>query len=237
MTIRQKILIVDDDPLIRKFIRANLEARNYEVSLAENGIAALEIFQKEKIDLVLLDIMMPKLDGFEVCRNLREWSKVPIIMLSAKDNETDKLRCLEIGADDYLTKPFSLNELLTRIKAVLRRTQKHQYQSTILSYGDGGLEINFNRQIVMLNGKEVPLTAIEYKILSFLAANAGRVVAPEFILEKVWGQQCIEKNRLLWVNISRLRKKINAEKGRNGYIQTRPGLGYYLQEKVERVKA
>jgi DNA-binding response OmpR family regulator len=230
---KPKILIVDDDPLIRKFIRANLEIRNYEVSLAENGLAALEALRKESVDLVLLDIMMPKLDGFEVCRSLREWSKVPIIILSAKDGETDKLRCLEIGADDYLTKPFSLNELLTRIKVVLRRAQKSQYPVASASFGDGELEIDFNRQTVLLSGKDIPLTATEYKILTFLAANSGRIVAPEFILEKVWGQKFMDKNRLLWVNISRLRKKLNSAKGRNGYIQTRPGMGYYLQEKVE----
>jgi DNA-binding response OmpR family regulator len=234
---KPKILIVDDDPLIRKFIRANLEIRNYEVLLAENGIAALEVLRKESVDLVLLDIMMPKLDGFEVCRSLREWSKVPIIILSAKDGETDKLRCLEIGADDYLTKPFSLNELLTRIKVVLRRAQKSQYPVAASRFGDGELEIDFNRQTVLLSGKDIPLTATEYKILTFLAANAGRIVAPEFILEKVWGQKCMEKNRLLWVNMCRLRKKLNSEKGRNGYIQTRPGMGYYLQEKVDSVKS
>jgi DNA-binding response OmpR family regulator len=233
---KPKILIVDDDPTIRKFIRANLEARNYDVLLAENGMIALEILRENSVDLILLDIMMPRLDGFEVCRSLREWSKVPIIMLSAKDGESDKLRCLEIGADDYLTKPFSLAELLTRIKVVLRRVQKSQYPTTSKCFGDGGLEIDFDRQIVSLNGKDIALTITEYKILSFLAANAGRIVAPEFILEKVWGQKYMDQNRLLWVNMSRLRRKINGEKGRNGYIQTRPGMGYYLQENSAQIK-
>jgi DNA-binding response OmpR family regulator len=232
MIIQPKILIVDDDPTIRKFIRANLDARNYEVFLAENGLQALEMLKEESIDLVLLDITMPQLDGFEVCRRLREWSNIPIIMLSARDSETDKLRCMELGADDYLTKPFSLNELLVRIKVVLRRASKSQNPAASLRFGNGELEIDINRQTVCLSGKDVPLTATEYKILTFLANNAGRIVAPEFILEKVWGQKCRDKRRLLWVNISRLRSKLNCEKGRKDYIQTRTGMGYYLLEKV-----
>jgi two-component system, OmpR family, KDP operon response regulator KdpE len=230
--VQTRVLIVDDDPLIRKFIHANLKCRNYEVFLAENGQQALELLQRQNVELVLLDIMMPVLDGFEVCRRLREWSQVPIIILSARDGETDKLRCLEIGADDYLTKPFSLNELLSRLKVVLRRSQKYPYAAVSSRFGDGKLEIDFDRQLVLLSGKEIQLTVTEYRILVFLAGNAGRIVAPEFILEKVWGQKFLHNNRLLWVNISRLRRKLNCEKGRNGYVQTRPGLGYYLQEQV-----
>jgi DNA-binding response OmpR family regulator len=229
---QQTILIVDDDPMIRKFIRANLNARNYEVLLAVDGLQAIDILKREFVDLVLLDIMMPQLDGFEVCRRIREWSKVAIVMLSAKDGETDKLRCLEMGADDYLTKPFSLNELLCRIKVVLRRSRKSEYPATSSQFGDGELEIDFNRQTVLLGGRDVILTATEYKILTYLASNAGRIVAPEHILEKVWGQKFLDKRRLLWVNISRLRRKLNNDKGKTNYIQTRPGMGYFIKEKV-----
>jgi DNA-binding response OmpR family regulator len=223
-----KVLIVDDDPGIRKFIRANLDARDYEVLLAENGVAALKVFEKEPTDLIILDIMMPYLNGFEVCRKIRENSEVPIIMLSAKDSENDKLRCLELGADDYITKPFSLNELLCRIKVLFRRSRVNNYAMTNSRFNCGELEIDYNRHMVFLKGKDVNLTDTEYKILSFLAMNAGRIIAPEYILEKVWGENQLEKHHLLWVNICRLRTKLNRVYAGNNYIQTRPGLGYLM---------
>jgi DNA-binding response OmpR family regulator len=224
---KPKVLLVDDDPGIRKFVRANLDARNYDVVLAENGLEALSVFNQGPLDLVLLDIMMPKLDGYEVCRQIREMSTVPIIMLSAKDGENDKLRCLELGADDYVTKPFSLNELLCRIKVIFRRTREDITAVPNNKFSCGDLEIDYDRQMVSCKGQDVNLTETEYKILTFLSLNAGRIIAPEYILEKVWGQDHLHEHHLLWVNICRLRIKLNRVSGSN-FIQTRPHLGYMM---------
>lgn len=226
---KPRVLVVDDDTSIRKFVRANLDARDYKVLLAENGVEAINIIEREPLDLIILDIMMPKMDGFEVCRLVREWSKIPIIMLSAKDGESDKLRCLELGADDYLTKPFSLNELLSRIKVIMRRTQFSSNTLVQSRFNCGNLEIDYNRHTVCLKGQEINLTGTEYKLLTYLAMNAGRVIAPQFILEKVWGQEYINKPRVLWVNISRLRRKLKAFNGAHDYIHTKPGIGYVIR--------
>jgi len=225
---KSRILIVDDDPSIRKFVRANLNIRDYAVTVAENGLEAINIIKRESMDLMILDIMMPYLNGYEVCRQVRESSMLPIIMLSAKDEETDKLRCLELGADDYLTKPFSLNELLCRVKNLLKRTQGSELAPSMLKFACGELEIDYDRRIVSLNGQEINLTDTEYRILDYLARNAGRIIAPEHILEKVWGQDYLDKRRMLWTNISRLRGKLNSRPGYN-YIQTRPGIGYVIK--------
>lgn len=225
---KPRVLVVDDDPGIRKFVRANLAARDYEVLLAENGIGAIEIFEKESLDLIILDIMMPFLDGYDVCRRIREKSQVPIIMLTAKDSENDKLRCLELGADDYITKPFSLNELLCRIKVLFRRTRDTIYSMADSRFNCGELEIDYDRRMVFLKGQEVNLSSTEFKILCFLAMNAGRIIAPEYILEKVWGEKYLTKHHLLWVNICRLRSKLDRIHSGGKYIQTRPGLGYMI---------
>ena len=226
------ILVVDDDTSIRKFIRANLDARNYEVLLATDGVEAMRLFAEHTLDLIVLDIMMPEMDGFQVCRLVREKSKVPIIMLSAKEGEGDKLRCLELGADDYLTKPFYLNELLLRIKAVLRRSQNlnSQVSSPMVTIGD--LEIDYQNHLVYLKGHELNLTITEYKILTFLANNAGRIISPQLIMENVWGADYIGKPRVLWVNLSRLRRKLKEWDINREYIYTKPGLGYIIKEKI-----
>ncbi len=222
------ILVVDDDVSIRKFVRANLDARDYDVLLAANGTEAIKVIDDEPLDLIILDIMMPEVDGFEVCRHVREQSNVPIVMLSAKDGENDKLRCLELGADDYLTKPFSLKELLCKVKIILRRVRDagNAPAQSRFSYRD--LEIDYNNHIVYLKGQEVNLTGTEYQILTYLAQNAGRVIAPQFILEKIWGQENMDKLRRLWVNISRLRSKLKSDDG-GAYIYTKPGIGYLMK--------
>jgi DNA-binding response OmpR family regulator len=225
---KTRILVVDDDPFLRKFVGVNLQARHHEVVFAENGLQALEILGQEHPDLIVLDIMMPYLDGFEVCRRVRENSAVPIIMLSAKDGQTDKLRCLELGADDFLTKPFSLSELLWRVNVLLRRAQKFNSAAGGAGFSCRDLEIDYVRQRVYLKGQEVELTKTEYNILTFLAMNAGRVINSQFILEKVWGEAYIDKYRMLWVNVSRLRRKLNDISCDVDYIHTRPGRGYLL---------
>ncbi len=224
-----KILIVDDDPAIRKFVRANLEARDYEVFLAMDGEEGIKLTEQELPDLILLDIMMPKVDGFEVCRRVREWSQVPIIMLSAREGEADKVQCLDSGADDYLTKPFSLKELLSRIKAVLRRPQidNSSFQPV---YCCGELEVDQTKNKVSLEGKDILLTRTEYKILSYLTANAGRVITPNQLLEKVWGEDYVEDNHLLQAHMTRLRHKLKDDYKNPKYIRTKIGIGYELRK-------
>jgi DNA-binding response OmpR family regulator len=224
------ILIVDDDPSIRKFVRANLEARGYSVVLAADGDEAIKSVEKELPDLIILDIMMPKIDGFEVCRQIREWSKIPILMLSAREDETDKVRCLDCGADDYLTKPFSLKELLSRINAVLRRTRDTLNNSADSRFLHGDLIVDFSRHVVTLDGKMVGLTAVEDKILHYLTLNAGRIVTSNQLLEEVWGEEYFGDFRVLQVNICRLRRKLKDSAKKPKYILTKPGIGYMVMK-------
>jgi DNA-binding response OmpR family regulator len=223
-----RILVIDDDPAIRKFIRANLVARSYEVFLAVDGEEGLRVLEKEMPDLILLDIMMPKIDGLEVCRRVREWSKIPIIILSARAGEMDKVKCLDYGADDYLTKPFSLRELLSRIKAVLRRTGDEEERTTFYRYCIGELVIDLNQNRVSLNQKDVNLTATEFKVLSYLAVNAGRMLTYDQILSKVWGDEYTGENHLLQVSMARIRKKLNDDGKKSQYFENRIGIGYSM---------
>jgi len=223
------ILVVDDDPSIRKFVRANLEARDYRVLLAVDGDDAIRTIEQELPDLIILDIMMPRVNGLEVCQRIREWSDIPIIMLSARDNEDDKVRCLDCGADDYLTKPFSLKELLSRIKAVLRRYQENGNMNLKPKYCCEGLEVDLNKNKVLLDGRELALTGTEYKILSYLVVNAGRVVTLDQMLVKVWGDEYIGDKHLLQVNVARLRKRLNDSGKVSKYIETRAGIGYSIK--------
>jgi DNA-binding response OmpR family regulator len=205
---KQRIVIVDDDPAIVKFVRANLEANNYATAVAINGNEALKAVELEQPDLVLLDIMMPEMDGFEVCRRLREWSIVPIIMLTARGDENDKVRCLEMGADDYISKPFGVNELMARITAVLRRTSIQRVTTIKPSFASGELEINFNARRVTVAGKEVKLTPIEYNLLQELTLNAGKVLTHTYLLQKIWGVEYLSENQYLHVYIGHLRNKL-----------------------------
>jgi DNA-binding response OmpR family regulator len=223
---KYRILVVDDDSSIRKFVKANLEARDYQVLVAGDGDESLKIIEEELPDLILLDIMMPRLDGFKVCQQVREWSDIPIIMISAKDSENDKVKCFDYGADDYLTKPFALRELLSRVKAVLRRSQTAEKSSHQSSYQNGSLVVDFSKQVATLDGKSVKLTALEYKILAYLTLNAGRIITPNQLLEKIWGEEYAGDYRLLQVNVCRLRRKIKDTAKNSLYIQTKPGIGY-----------
>jgi two-component system KDP operon response regulator KdpE len=221
----KRILVVDDDPSIRKFVRANLEARDYTVLLAADGEEALGVIEKDLPDLIILDIMMPYLDGFEVCRRVREWSQIPIIMLSARDDEDDKVKCLDAGADDYLTKPFSLRELLSRIKAVLRRSEQDAGKPKVQC---GELEVDLLQNIITMNGQIIDLTPTEYQILSYLAVNAGKVITFQQLAEKISGDNYTGGDHLIQVNINRLRKKLGDTSKEAKYIQTKYGIGYVL---------
>lgn len=218
------ILVVDDEPQILRVMRASLPARGYEVKTAPGGEEALDEVRKEMPDLIILDLVMPGLSGLGACQRIREFSSVPIIVLSAKGSETDKIAALDSGADDYVTKPFSLDELLARIRAVLRRSPAAESSNPILKVGDIIVEIDERR--VSVAGAEVKLTPKEFDVLKYLMANAGKVVTHRALLQSVWGSQSSEQTEYLRVFINQLRKKIEPDSQRPRYIQTEPWIGY-----------
>jgi len=230
--IKTRILIVDDELSIIKFLRANLEAKGYEVLTAMNGAEAIQTIEMELPDLVILDIMMPKMDGFEVCRQLREWSQIPIIMLSARGDESDKVKCLDLGADDYITKPFGASELTARVSAVLRRTEAVATIPTQPSFTSGDLKINFVKRQVTVADKEVKLTPTEYTLLQDLTLNAGKVLTHAHLLNKVWGQEYHDERQYLHVFIRRLRAKLEPNPTKPRYIVTVPSVGYQFTDTV-----
>lgn len=220
------VLVVDDETRYLWAIRLNLEARGYLVLEAQDGETALDIAVTEQPDLILLDIRMPGMDGLEVCRSIREFSAVPIIMLTAMAQEEDKVRGLDMGADDYITKPFSSDELLARVRAVLRRVELSEQDEPQPVFRAGGLKVDFAKQQVFLAGEAVHLTPIEYRLLSELVRYPGRVLVPDYLLEKVWGVGHEGENRLLRQAIHRLRRKIEPESKEQQLIQNRPAVGY-----------
>jgi DNA-binding response OmpR family regulator len=221
------ILVVDDDIRMLRMMKRMLELESFQVLTANGGDEALKIFEKEAPALVLLDIMMPDMDGYTVCRRIREFSQVPIIMVTAKGEDKEKVEGLDIGADDYVTKPFSASELAARVRAVLRRmSNQDRPQEAIFHYRD--LIIDFTSRRVMVNNQELKLTSTEYKLLSYICLNAGRVVTPDQLLDKVWGEEYIGAPHLLQVNIARLRKKLGDSARKPNYILTRPGIGYIM---------
>ena len=225
---RPRILIVDDDLVIIKFLRANLKASDYETLTAMDGAEALEVIERELPDLVILDIMMPNMDGFEVCRQLREWSRLPVIILSARGDVTDKVKCLNLGADDYITKPFGVGELTARVRSMLRRTKAAAAISIQPSFTSGDLKINFAQRQVTIAGNEVKLTPTEYRLLEEFVVNAGKVLTHKYLLNKVWGPEYGEEKEYLRVFIARLRTKLEADPKNPRYIITVPGVGYQL---------
>jgi two-component system KDP operon response regulator KdpE len=227
---KTRILIVDDELSILKYLRANLEAEGYEVLMAMDGAQALQTLEAELPDLVVLDIMMPEMDGLEVCRRLREWSQLPVIMLSARDDESDKVKCLDLGADDYITKPFGKDEFIARVRAVMRRAESASPTPTISSIKSGDLEINFSKRKVTVNGKEVELTSTEYALLKELALNAGKVLTYTQLLHKVWGPDYADEREYLHVFVSRLRAKLESDPKKPRYITTVSGVGYRFKE-------
>jgi len=222
------IMVVDDDVRILQLIRRILEAENYGVLSSSNGQDALAMFNRRMPDLVLLDIMMPGMDGYAVCNKIREVSNVPIIMITAKDQNRDVVEGFDLGADDYITKPFSPKELIARIKAVMRRTKKKN-KPTEPYFENDDLRIDFTRLRVSVKGRDVNLSSTEYKLISFLARNAGRLVPAEQILTKVWGKEHIKKTHLLQVNVARLRSKLKDSPKNPRYILTKSGMGYMVK--------
>ena len=222
------ILVVDDDPAILKLLHTNLKARGYKVTVAMDGQGCLEAMESDFVDLIILDIMMPKLDGVEVCRRLREWTDVPIIVLSAKGDEKDKVKCLELGADDYLTKPFGIDELMARIKTAFRHVGSAKVAPAQSTFKSGELEINFAMRRVTVGDTEIVLTSTEFSVLQHLAVNVDKVLTHNMILENVWGGEYGSEKDYVRVFIGRLRKKLRTNGKRYDYIKTVSGVGYRL---------
>ncbi|MEI3610021.1 response regulator YycF [Pseudogracilibacillus sp. SO10305] len=231
-----KILVVDDEKPIADILKFNLVKEGYEVVLAHDGDTAIELAESEDPDLILLDIMLPGKDGNEVCREIRKTKTMPIIMLTAKDSEIDKVLGLELGADDYVTKPFSNRELIARVKANLRRQQAVQEDAQVQQKKDieiGNLKIHPDAYSVSRNGEHVDLTHREFELFYYLARHIGQVMTREHLLETVWGYDYFGDVRTVDVTIRRLREKIEEDPSNPNWIVTRRGVGYYLRNPEE----
>ncbi|BCS52477.1 response regulator [Geobacter sp. SVR] len=221
-----RILIIDDEPAIRRFLHTVLSGNEFALLEAENGHAGLAAAAASRPDVILLDLGLPDLDGIEVIRRIREWSQVPIIVLSVREREDDKVAALDAGADDYLTKPFGVGELLARIRVTLRRALQDAPEPVFAS---GDLEVDLTRRRVCVRGEEAQLTPTEYDLLRLLVTHAGKVLTHSQILKQIWGLAYLEQPHLLRVNISNLRRKIEADPSRPRHIVTEPGVGYRLK--------
>jgi len=221
-----RILVVDDEPAIQRFLRTALDTGEFSLHQAESGHAALAAAVAVKPDVILLDLGLPDLDGVEVIRRVREWSQVPIIVLSVREREDDKVQALDAGADDYLTKPFGVAELVARIRVVLRRSLQ---QSPEPVYRIDELEVDLARRRVTVAGGDVQLTPTEYDLLRLLVTHAGKVLTHSQILKQIWGIAYLEQPHVLRVNISNLRHKIEKDPSRPRYVLTEPGVGYRLK--------
>lgn len=225
----KRILIVDDEPRYLRLLEANLRTEGYEVVTAQDGAQAVDVFSNQPIDLVLMDVMMPKLDGFGATQRIREFSTIPIIILTAKGDEQDRVRGLDLGADDYLVKPFSATELLARVRAVLRRAQAPGEvggQSRFFTHGN--LKIDFARAEVWRGETPISLSATEYRLLLQFAHHVGKIMSSEELLTSVWGPEYKSDKEILWVSIARLRQKLEVDAHSPKHIVTRSGLGYLM---------
>lgn len=229
-TAPRMILIVDDESRMRRFIRMNMELEGYQVIEAPNGIEALEQIRQHAPDLVIMDVMMPQMDGFETLRLLREISTVPVILLTVKSDEEDKIHGLGLGADDYITKPFSPRELSSRVTAVLRRAEWPAPPPRTILRIDGRLSIDFNRHQAIVNGERVELRPTEFRLLNHLIQNAGWVVPHDTLLAKVWGYEYRDETHYLRLYINYLRKKIEEDPANPVYILTERGVGYRFMD-------
>jgi two-component system, OmpR family, KDP operon response regulator KdpE len=222
-----RILVVDDEPQIGRLLKTSLGARGYEVAVASDGQAALDMAASWRPDLILLDLGLPLLNGLEVCRQIRAWSQVPIIVLTVRDAEQDKVAALDLGADDYLTKPFGTDELLARIRVALRHAAHLSVTEPVRQFGD--LTIDLVRRLVVVRGQEVHLTPREYELLRVLATQAGKVLTHRMLLRAVWGGAYEQDVPTLRVFVTQLRRKIEADSAHPAHILTEPGIGYRFQ--------
>ncbi|PFK29127.1 DNA-binding response regulator [Bacillus cereus] len=233
-----RVLIADDEKEIRDLLKKYLERELYIVDIAVDGEEALHLFEQNKYNLIILDLMMPKVDGIEVCRRLRNKTNIPILMLTAKDQEVDKILGLSIGADDYITKPFSVNEVIARIKALMRRflvlgSNASTQEQTLLTFK--GLTIDVNKYTVNINDAEISLTGKELELLKFFASNPEQVFTKTQLFRNVWNSNYIEDDNTVMVHIRKLRKKIETDPSNPKFIQTVWGIGYkFVGEKIEK---
>ena len=227
--ILMKILIVDDEKLLVKGIKFNFEQEGYTVETAYDGEEALKLARDKSIDIIILDLMLPKIDGLSVCQKIRDFSRVPIIMLTAKAEDMDKILGLEYGADDYLTKPFNILELKARVKAIMRRTQQAGAAAKQMHTG-GAFELDFNFRKILINGNWIELTSKEFDLIDLLVNNPGKVYSREQLLDIVWGYDYPGDIRTVDVHIRRLREKLEPDPATPTYILTKWGVGYYFKE-------
>lgn len=220
------VLVVDDEKPLRDFVRRNLEVRGYKVLMASNGLEALALFKNQNVELVIMDIMMPHMDGLEAMRRIRQDSHVPIIILTAMGEETDKVRAFDLGADDYLTKPFGVGELLGRVKAVLRRADWSEPDAHEEKVVRGDIEVDVERHMVKVRGEKIDITPTEFSLLVYLMKNSGKVLPHRAILQHVWGTEYGDEAEYLRVYIGKLRQKIETEPLRPRYLHTEHGIGY-----------
>ncbi|PKO16083.1 MAG: DNA-binding response regulator [Chloroflexi bacterium HGW-Chloroflexi-10] len=225
MITQPKLLVIDDEPQIQRALQTILKKHNYQVSIAATGEEGLTLAAIEKPDIIILDLGLPDINGIIVCERLREWTQTPIIVLSVRDSERDKVMALDKGADDYLVKPFSIEELLARVRVSMRHALHLQGHREPV-YHFHGLDIDLSRYYVAKNGIEVKFTATEFKLLAFLVANAGRVLTHQTILKQVWGMEYMDNIEYLRVFISQLRKKIEENPKEPNFILSEPGIGY-----------
>ncbi|MFN2127908.1 MAG: response regulator transcription factor [Anaerolineales bacterium] len=222
------ILVVDDEEHYLRLMEFNLSTEGYQVIKAKNGVEAIDIVAQQKPDLVLLDIRMPVLDGFRTCERIRSFSNIPIIIVTAIGHEKDRIRGLDLGADDYIIKPFSINELLARVRSVLRRNQFNGIAYSNRIFINGNLKIDYSRAEVFRDDQPIYLSATEYRLLLQFARNVGNVLSSEQLLSDVWGPEYKHDKEIFWVSISRLRQKLEIDPKNPEHIVTRPGFGYTM---------
>ena len=232
MKIKDKVLIVEDEQSISSFISMILTANGYDTIIVNTGEEALTMISSHCPDLVILDLGLPDMDGLDILRSLRSWSSLPVVVVSARSHERDKVAALDLGADDYLTKPFGTDELLARVRTAIRHNNKlsDDSQNANRPYAADGLTIDFERRLVTLHGKEIHLTRVEYKIVSLLAKNSGKVMTYDTLIDQVWGPYADDNNRILRVNMANIRRKIEENPGEPKYIFTELGVGYRMLE-------
>jgi len=233
MEIRDRVLVVEDDRRINSFYKSVLEANNYEVLMAQTGTEAYSMITSQCPDVVLLDLGLPDLDGMKILKSVREWSGMPIIVVSARTHEKDKVAALDLGADDYITKPFGTAELLARIRTAIRHTRNtlvSQSGGPVGVFVSGALTIDYDKHRVYVDGKDVGLTQNEYKIVSLLGKFAGKVITYDYLIKEIWGPNMKNDNRILRVNMANIRRKVEKNPAEPEYIFTEVGVGYRIVE-------
>ena len=233
MNIREKILVIEDEKSIARFISTILTANGYEAMRAASGAEAMSMISSHCPDLVILDLGLPDMDGMNILRSVREWSSMPVIVVSARTHEKDKVEALDLGADDYITKPFGTSELLARIRTAIRHSRAaflNQGGAPTGTFVSGGLTIDYDKHQVLMNGENAGLTVNEYKIVALLGKYAGKVLTYDFIIRELWGPKAKTDNQILRVNMANIRRKIEPTPGNPQYIFTEVGVGYRMRE-------